>query len=114
MVWTCEAALIWKLAAALQIPLSLPAAAVVSAVLGLGLMIPAAPGSIGMYEFFSVAVLRLFGIESGRALALTLLMHTWSFVVVTGLGLAGLWISGINFSQLIRGRSYQKEGQKKS
>jgi uncharacterized protein (TIRG00374 family) len=110
LIWFGEAALIWSLAIALKISLSLPAAVVVSAVLGLGLMIPAAPGSIGTYEFFSVAALRLFGIESGRALALTLLMHTWSFVVVTGLGLAGLWISGINFSQLIRGRSYQKEG----
>ena len=104
MVWVGEAALIWRLASALQIPLSLPEAAVVSAVLGLGLMIPAAPGSIGTYEFFSITAFRLFGIDSESALALTLVMHAWSFMATTLLGLVGLWMSGMNLSQLIKGR----------
>ena len=43
LIWACEATVIWRLATTLQIHLSLPAAVVVSAVLGLGLMIPAAP-----------------------------------------------------------------------
>lgn len=103
MVWTCEAALIWKLAATLQIPLSLPAAAVVSAVLGLGLMIPAAPGSIGTYEFFSVMALKLFGIGAERAFALTLVMHAWSFIATTLLGLIGLGMRGMSLSQLFKG-----------
>ena len=103
MIWTTEAGLIWGLAMALQIPLSIPAAWVVSAILGLGLMIPAAPGSIGTYEFFSVAALSLFGIELERALALTLVMHAWSFIATTFLGLIALGMTGMSFSQLLKG-----------
>ena len=108
VVWAAEAMLIWGLAMALQIPLSLPAAVVVSAVLGLGLMIPAAPGSIGTYEFFSVIGLRLFGVGSESAFALTLVMHAWSFLATTSIGLIGILISGINFSQLISGHNRQQ------
>jgi uncharacterized protein (TIRG00374 family) len=106
MVWAAEAVLIWGLAWSLQISLSVPAAMVVTAFLGLGGMIlPAAPGSIGTYEFFSITALKLFGISTESALALTLVMHAWSFIATTLLGLVGLWMSGISFSQWIRGRS---------
>ena len=109
MVWAAEAVLIWGLALALQISLSLTAAMVVSAFLGLGGMIlPAAPGSIGTYEFFSITALRLFGIDSESALALTLVMHAWSFIATTLLGLIGLGMSGMSFSQLLRGRSWKQ------
>lgn len=108
LVWMCEAALIWGLASALQIPLSLPASAFVSAILGLGLMIPAAPGAIGTYEFFSIIALRIFGIGAESALALTLVLHAWSFLATTLLGLVGLWIGGIGFSELISSRVQQQ------
>lgn len=65
----------------------------------------AALGSIGTYEFFSITALKLFGISSGSALTLTLVMHAWSLIATTLLGLIGLWMSGMSFSQLIRGHS---------
>jgi hypothetical protein len=34
-----------------------------------------------------------------------LLMHAWSFIATTLLGLIGLWMSGMSFSQLSRGHS---------
>ncbi len=106
LVWAAEAVLIWGLAWSLQISLSLPAAMLVSAFLGLGgIILPAAPGSIGTYEFFSITALKLFGISSESALALTLVMHGWSFIATTLLGLIGLWVSGMSFSQLSRGHS---------
>jgi uncharacterized protein (TIRG00374 family) len=106
MVWAAEAVLIWGLAWSLQISLSVPAAMVVSAFLGLGGMIlPVAPGSIGTYEFFSITALKLFGMSSESALALTLVMHAWSLIATTFLGLVGLWMSGMSFSQWLRGRS---------
>jgi hypothetical protein len=78
---------------------------VVSGILGLGLMIPAAPGYIGTYEFFSVAALSLFGVEKENAFAFTLLLHGWVFLTVTGLGLVSLTISGIHISDLAGLRS---------
>jgi uncharacterized protein (TIRG00374 family) len=105
VIWLVEAALICTLASALEISLSFPAGMVVSGILGLGLMIPAAPGYIGTYEFFSVAALSLFGVEKENAFAFTLLLHGWVFLTVTGLGLVSLTISGIHISDLAGLRS---------
>ena len=88
-VWAAEAIEVWLLAAALGVPLSLGAALVVTAVIGLGMMIPAGPSSIGTYEFFAVGGMMLFGVAAPQALALTLLLHAWSIVVTTATGLAG-------------------------
>ena len=101
LVWALEAAFVWAMAAAVAVPLSYAAAALVTAVLGLGLMIPAAPGYIGTYEFFTVAVLGLFGIAPENALALTLSMHAWVLITTTGLGLVALAASGLKLSSLL-------------
>lgn len=100
LVWTGEAAVIWSLAVALGVPLTIVQAVTVLAVINIGLSIPAAPGFIGTYEFFSVGALRLFDIDMESALALTLLMHAWGFLVTTIRGLLWLLISGVVFSQL--------------
>lgn len=86
--WLAEMALVWAAAGALGIPLSPADGAVVAAVLGLGLMIPAAPAFVGSYEFFCVQVLdKMFGIAPADALALALLMHALVLLVTTALGL---------------------------
>lgn len=108
VIWSGETILVWGLAAALYIPLSFSGAAVVSAIVGLGLMVPSAPGFIGTYEFFSITALSLFGIEKEKALALSLLMHSWTFIMVSLLGLISLAISGIRFSTLVDGRPQQQ------
>jgi hypothetical protein len=102
LVWVGDAALIWGIALVLDLSLSLPSAVFVSAVLGLGLMIPAAPGFIGTYEFFSVAALRASGIGSESALALAVVMHAWVFLATIILGFIGLSLVGMRFSYLIR------------
>jgi len=100
LAWALEAAFIWSMAPALGVSLSLGAAALVVAVLGLGMMAPAAPGYVGTYEFFAVAVLSLFGVTKESALALTLVMHAWVLLVMTVVGAAALAASGLRFSGL--------------
>lgn len=75
---------------------------VVAAVLGLGLMIPAGPASIGTYEFFVVAAMGLAGIASGSALAYAVLLHSWVFVISSIVGLACLAWAGLTLKQLAR------------
>ncbi|MGH7814710.1 MAG: lysylphosphatidylglycerol synthase transmembrane domain-containing protein [Candidatus Binataceae bacterium] len=103
LIWSADAVAVWGLALSLRIPLSIPGAAVVSAIVGLSLMIPSAPGFVGTYEFFSVAALRLLGVEFSAAMALTVFMHGWMAVCTTVAGTCGLWICGISFSRLVRG-----------
>jgi uncharacterized protein (TIRG00374 family) len=99
-IWTTEAAVIWGLARALGLAVSLKSAVVASAVLGLGLMIPAAPGGLGTYELFGTEAFKLTGIAASSALALTLVIHAWVFVANVAVGICLLAIKGISLAQL--------------
>ena len=62
--------------------------ALVLGVLALSTAIPAAPGSLGTYEFAGVTVLGILGIGSSQALAATVLIHVLATVPSALLGLA--------------------------
>lgn len=99
-IWTTEAAVIWGLAGALNTPVALKSAIVVSAVLGLGLMIPAAPGGLGTYELFGTKAFQLVGLSAGNGLALTVVIHAWVFVANIMAGMALLAAKGLTLAQL--------------
>ena len=99
-IWTTESGLIWGLAKALGLAVSLKSAVIASAVLGLGLMIPAAPGGLGTYELFGTEAFKLAGIAAGGALALTVVIHAWVFVANIAVGLCLLAVKGISLAQL--------------
>jgi glycosyltransferase 2 family protein len=99
-IWTTEIVLIWGLAQALALAVPLKSAVVASALLGLGLMIPAAPGGVGTYELFGTEAFQLAGIAASSALALTLVIHAWVFVANVAAGACLLAIKGISLAQL--------------
>ena len=99
-IWTTEAGSIWGLAHALGLAVSLKSAIVASAILGLGLMIPAAPGGLGTYELFGTEAFKLAGIAASSALALTVVIHAWVFVANIAVGVCLLAVKGISLSQL--------------
>jgi uncharacterized protein (TIRG00374 family) len=100
VIWTTEAGSIWGLARALGLAVSLKSAVVASAVLGLGLMIPAAPGGLGTYELFGTEAFKLAGIAASSALALTVVIHAWVFVANIVVGICLLAVKGISLAQL--------------
>jgi glycosyltransferase 2 family protein len=100
MIWTSEAAVIWGLAGALGLAVSFKSAVVASAVLGLGLMIPAAPGGLGTYELFGTEAFQLTGLAASSALALTVVIHAWVFIANIVVGICLLAVKGISMSQL--------------
>lgn len=100
VIWLTEAALIWGLAAALGLTVGLKSAAVASAMIGLGLMIPAAPASLGTYELFGTEAFKMVGVGSSSALALTVVIHAWVFVTNICLGICLLAVQGISLAQL--------------
>jgi glycosyltransferase 2 family protein len=102
VIWTTEAGSIWGLARALGLAVSLKSAVVASAVLGLGLMIPAAPGGLGTYELFGTEAFKLAGIAASSALALTVVIHAWVFVANIVVGICLLTVKGITLAQLTR------------
>jgi uncharacterized membrane protein YbhN (UPF0104 family) len=101
-VWAADACVVWALALALGAPLPAAAACAVSAIVGLGLAVPAAPGAIGTYEFFAVGSLQLFDVTPATALALALLMHAWALGSTTAIGLAVLAERGLGWPGSVR------------
>ncbi|MDX2168556.1 MAG: lysylphosphatidylglycerol synthase transmembrane domain-containing protein [Deltaproteobacteria bacterium] len=95
VIWGLEAVQVWLLAAAWHIPLPLAAAAVVTAVIGLGMSVPAGPSSLGAYELSGVGGLMLFGVPSADALALTLGLHMWMLLNTTIAGAFGFAVGGL-------------------
>ena len=86
-VWGAEAVAVAGLAAALGVALGPGGAIVTSSVIALATMVPSAPGYVGTYEFFAVASLGLFGLAPSAALALTVVMHAWSYGLIAATGL---------------------------
>ena len=99
-IWFTEAVLIWGLAGALTLGVSLKSAIVASAVLGLGLMIPAAPGGLGTYELFGTEAFQLTGITASSALALTVVIHAWVYVANIVAGACLLTLKGVSMAKL--------------
>jgi len=102
VVWVTEASVIWGLAAALGLSVSLKSAVMASAILGLGLMIPAAPGGLGTYELFGTEAFKIAGLPASGALTLTVVIHAWVFVANVVAGLALLAVKGATLAQLRR------------
>jgi hypothetical protein len=71
--------------------LTLPQAAFAMAWIGLSTAIPAAPGSVGTYEFVGVNVLTMLGQDPASALAAVVLLHAIGTLPVALVGLVMTW-----------------------
>jgi len=87
--WICEFTAFYFLAVGMGIapsPLTLWSAALLMAIVNLGILIPNAPGGIGLFEFIGVALLLPFGIGKEMALCFMILVHLLVFIPITLLG----------------------------
>jgi len=89
-----------SVAAAVGLHLSLIEAAIVMAALALSTAIPAAPASVGTYEFIGLSVLVQLGAPPDAALASVLLMHVFVTVPSALAGLVATWILHVRVSSL--------------
>jgi hypothetical protein len=56
-------------------------------VVNLGIMLPAAPGYVGTFQFFAVSALAVWGVPREPALAVAIVAHLAQYVLVTAIGL---------------------------
>jgi len=71
---------------AFPLNLSFLAAAFVAVMVGLGMLLPAPPGNIGVFEGFTILALLPFGIEKEAALSFSLTLHALELVITTSIG----------------------------
>ena len=74
--------------------------ALVLGVLALSTAIPAAPGSLGTYEFAGVTVLGILGIGSSQALAATVLIHVMATLPSALLGLVATLVLHVRIADI--------------
>ena len=72
---------------ALGLDLPLVAAATLQVLLTLGVLLPAAPASVGSFHFFAVMGLRLFGVPDPLAVSYAILIHATSMLVHAAVGI---------------------------
>jgi glycosyltransferase 2 family protein len=87
LCWFCNGMYFFLVFESLDLNLSLWAALVLQAVIGLGVILPAGPGYVGNFEYFTVLGLALFGIAQETAFAYALLAHICEFIPGTAVGL---------------------------
>jgi uncharacterized membrane protein YbhN (UPF0104 family) len=90
-----------SIAAAVGLHLSLIEAAIVMAALALSTAIPAAPASLGTYEFIGLTVLVQLGAPPDAALAAVLLIHVFVTIPSAILGLVATWLLHVRVSTLV-------------
>jgi uncharacterized membrane protein YbhN (UPF0104 family) len=73
---------------ALGLDLPWTAAAAIQVMITAGVLLPAAPGFVGSFQFFVVMGLRLYGVGEAVALSYAILIHTTVLAVHIILGVA--------------------------
>ena len=76
-------------------------AALVTAGLALSLAIPAAPGSVGTYEFVGVSILTSLGFPPEQSLATVVLVHVFTSVPAALAGLVAMWIYHVRVQTIV-------------
>ncbi len=107
LAWT---AVIWVLAItqdyvvilAFDATLPLTAAVLVLCVTGLSMTIPASPSSIGTFHWAVILALGVFGVEYDRAFTIGVLLHLFSFGLVSIIGLFCMWAESLSYSDIVR------------
>ncbi len=91
LVWAIEWGAYFTVASAFNLGLSAvqlaAACAFLLVVVNLGIMLPAAPGYVGTFQFFAVSALAVWGVPREPALAVAIVAHLTQYVLVTAIGL---------------------------
>jgi uncharacterized protein (TIRG00374 family) len=103
VIWALEMVATGFVLAAFGLKLPLIAPMFVLVVLSLSQAIPAAPGSLGTFEFFATTALLPFAVGRSRAISIVLVLHALVYFVNSAMGLVSLWVESMSFRELITG-----------
>jgi len=87
MLWLSELLLYGVILSAMGLDLSIAEIALVLSLVSLVLVLPSAPGYIGVYHLACVTALGLCGIDSSQALAAAVVLNAFELIVTDGLGM---------------------------
>jgi glycosyltransferase 2 family protein len=107
--WGIEAAVYWIVMQAFGLNLPYAAALLVVGTVNLAGLIPAAPGNLGVYEFFATAVLMAMAVDRDTALAYALVVHIVIWLPVTLAGFYFLARMGLGWSTVTHAQELEEQ-----
>ncbi|MDR0485497.1 MAG: flippase-like domain-containing protein [Elusimicrobiota bacterium] len=101
-VWIIESSSLMIAASACGFNISLAGAAFTVIIIGIGAIIPTAPGFVGAFEFMGVAALSALGIDKDQAFSCIIVYHFIQLTVIATLGLSSIFLTRISFKDLFK------------
>lgn len=71
-----------------------------TALVNLGLLVPALPGNVGTYEALCVAAMAVFGVDKELAVAFALIFHVGQLVVTLAVGVIAFWAQNMSLADM--------------
>jgi len=96
-IWLLDISIMFITFQAFSLALPFVAAMVTMVLLCMGMMIPAAPGFIGTYQFFVITGLQIYHVPRSQALAMAVFLNLFVFAISTLVGLLALSVKGIGW-----------------
>jgi glycosyltransferase 2 family protein len=97
LLWFCWLLAILSVLAAFRVDLPLAGALFIQTALAVAMMVPQAPGFLGVFHVVTEEALRLWGANAAAAQGVALILWSVCFVPITVLGVVDGWRLGIGF-----------------
>jgi hypothetical protein len=101
-VWTIEATVFYLMGLSFGMNLSVFQGMLVMIVIGMGAILPTAPGYVGTVEFLGTTSLVFIGINKNLAFGYIVTLHVLQLLTITFWGIRSLMAEKITLSELIR------------
>ena len=98
--WGVQGLMVWLCLSSQSLHLPVLAAFIVLMAVNVGVIAPAAPGSVGTFEFAAVVVLGFLGVDKTQALAFALVYHMVQLIPTVLAGFIALPLVGIRWRDL--------------
>lgn len=100
LVWVVEGLVFFVGFYAFDVPANLPLAYFTLAFVNLGLLLPSAPGGVGIFQGASILALSFFGISPEVALSYSIVVHAVMIIPITVLGILIINRYGLSICKL--------------
>lgn len=99
--WVFGGLMYWAVIQAMHLPVGLPAAFLVMTVTSLFVVVPSAPGYIGVFHVVARQTLvSVFGVNPTDALSYAIVIHAFPYIWLIVLGAYSIWHEGLTYRRL--------------
>ena len=102
IVWSIEGTVFYLMGWAFGIHLTIFQCFFVMIIIGMGAILPTAPGFVGTVEFLGVTSLSFLGVNKNLAFGYIITLHLLQLLTVSLMGIHSLISEKINFAELVR------------